>query len=86
MKKIIFCALVFFTSCSSVDPEISDVVNSKSVDCHSQAVEMLQLQSKVDSLNRTMFPVDNNQTRGFGRFFTKFISVVLCDAVGGLFD
>lgn len=85
MKKIIFCALVFFTSCSSVDPQISDVVNSKSVDCHSQAVEMLQLQSKVDSLNRTMFPVDNNQTRGLGNFFKKFFSVVLCDAVGGLF-
>ena len=76
-----------FSSCSSDElstKNIPKTENTMQVD----AVELTKLSSlqlQIDSLNQSMFPLTNStQTRGIGKFFKKFFSIVVCDAVGGL--
>lgn len=87
MKKLtnLVFVLALCASCSSVDPEFGQAGNGEKTMVANQNIEMLQLQSQVDSLNREMFPEMNGHTRGLFSFFKKVFSVIVSDAVGGLF-
>ena len=81
------CTFVF-SSCSS--DELSTTKMSKTEEfLQKDEVELTELssvQSQIDSLNQSMFPLTNStQTRGIGKFFKKFFSIVVCDAIGGLY-
>jgi len=89
MNKILTLFLcvctVMFCSCSSED---FAETNTKEDNIISQVdvSELSSIQQQIDSLNQEMFTSTTNyQTRGLGKFFKKFLAVVVCDAVGGLF-
>lgn len=82
---IFLLGIVLCCSCSSTD-SIDDVsLDSKELSLNNSEVEQLVfVNSQIDSLNQSMYP-QVVQTRGLGAFFKRFLAVVVCDAVGGLF-
>ena len=87
MKHFIFFLLgvVLCCSCSSTDSIDEVSVNQKELSLNISEEEQLAfVNSQIDSLNQSMYP-QVVQTRGLGKFFKRFIAVVVCDAVGGLF-
>lgn len=86
MKKSFLFVLGFILlcSCSSSDSfDGAEEVPVKSEEV-SRAGELSSIQFQINSLNHEMFP-ESGQTRGFWKFLKRIYSVVIGDAVGGLF-
>lgn len=86
MKKsfLFMLGFILLCSCSSSDSlDGSEEIPVKSEEV-SRTGELSSIQFQIKSLNNEMFP-ESGQTRGFWKFLKRIYSVVIGDAVGGLF-
>lgn len=92
MKNLILFAigLVICCSCSSFETSdapsllISPKASSQTYPSNVDDQNLIAVENRLDSLNRAMFS-EEIPTRGWKDFFKRFISVVVADAVGGMF-